>query len=79
LFAVTGPAGDQGWWVPSVRSGAQKLPDHVHLFDGGNTWGNAYNAPCPTADSWLFTLTVYALDGDQQVVAVGNRELGYAP
>lgn len=79
LFKVTGKASDAGWLVPAVRSGANTLPKGIELFDGGSTWGKAYNSPCPTSGSWLYTVTVYALDAENKVVAKGEREIGYAP
>jgi len=79
LFKVTGKLSDAGWTVPAVRSGANTLPKGVELFDGGSTWGKAYNSPCPTSGSWLYTVTVYALDAENKVLAKGEREVGYAP
>lgn len=79
LFKVTVLPSDAGWTVPAVRSGANTLPKGVELFDGGSTWGKAYNAPCPTSGSWLYTVTVYALDAENKVLATGEKEVGYAP
>ena len=79
-FRVKEGRSEDGWRVPSIQSGAsEKLPKGIELFDGGSTWGRAYNAACPTQGSWLFTVTVYALDRDDKVLAVGEKELGYAP
>jgi phosphatidylethanolamine-binding protein (PEBP) family uncharacterized protein len=75
-------AGRKGdtWKVPSVRNArADNLPAGVEIFDGGSSWGNAYNAPCPTSGSWLYTVTVYALDANDKVLAVGQKDIGYAP
>ena len=79
LVKVAGQLSDGGWTVPAVRSGANTLPKGVELFDGGSTWGKAYNSPCPTSGSWLYTVTVYALDAENKVLAKGEREVGYAP
>lgn len=78
-FRVRDRKEDETWKVPGVLSGAQKLPKGIEVFDGGSSWGRAYNAPCPTQGSWLYTVTVYALDDKDGVLAVGEKELGYAP
>jgi phosphatidylethanolamine-binding protein (PEBP) family uncharacterized protein len=79
-FRVRDGRSEEGWKVPSIRSGAgDKLPKGIEIFDGGSTWGRAYNAPCPTAGSWLYTVTVYALDAEDKVIAVGDKDVGYAP
>jgi phosphatidylethanolamine-binding protein (PEBP) family uncharacterized protein len=69
------------WTVPPIRnkSPPDMLPKGVELFDGGSTWGNAYNSPCPTAGSWLYSVSIYALDENGGVVGFGRREIGYAP
>lgn len=79
LFKVTAQAGDAGWTVPAVRSGANSLPSGVEIFDGGSTWGKAYSAPCPDHGTGFYTVTVYALDAMGSAIGIGSRELGYAP
>ena len=79
-FRVKEGRSEEAWTVPSIRSGAgDKLPKGIEIFDGGSTWGRAYNAPCPTAGSWLYTVTVYALDAEDKVLAIGEKDVGYAP
>jgi phosphatidylethanolamine-binding protein (PEBP) family uncharacterized protein len=79
-FRVKEGRTENTWNVPSIRSGAaNKLPKGIELFDGGSTWGRAYNAPCPTSGSWLYTVTVYGLDADDKVLSVGEMDVGYAP
>jgi len=69
------------WLVPAVRSGnaADRLPKGIEIYDGGSTWGQAYSAPCPSSGSWLYTVTVYALDENDLVIGSGKREIGWAP
>lgn len=69
------------WLVPPIRAGASvnRLPKGVELFDGGNSWGKAYDSPCPAQGSWLYTVTIYALDENDVVASIGKREIGYAP
>lgn len=73
------------WMVPSIRGGIKvadapsKLPKGVAVFDGGDSFGRAYSSPCPSSGSWLYTVTVYALDEADKVLATGEKELGYAP
>lgn len=79
-FRVNEGKAEEVWTVPSIGSGQVKnLPKGIEVFDGGSTWGRAYNAPCPTAGSWLYTVTVYALDAEDKVLAVGEKDVGYAP
>ncbi len=67
-----------GWQIPAIRSQASdKLPKGIELFDGGNLAGKAYAAPCPTGGNWQYTVTVYALNESDNVLAVGKLVLGW--
>lgn len=72
---------ESSWTVPPMRNNAtaDKVPKGTELFDGGNTWGKAYSAPCPNGGSWLYTVAIYALDENDLVVGFGKMEIGYAP
>ncbi len=72
------PEGD-AYTIPAVASGATaKLPEGVALFQGGSTWSAAFNAACPSGGSWKYSVTVYALDGQERVIAVQEIDVGWA-
>ena len=54
------------------------LPGGIALFQEGSTWGAAFNAACPTGGSWKYTVTVYALNEQEQVIATQEIDVGWA-
>ena len=69
------------WTIPPLLSRApiDALPKGIALFDGGSDIGAAYSAPCPTGGSWQYVITVYALGEKDEVLAVGEVSMGFAP
>ena len=81
LARITEGRDGSTWTIPPIRSLAQaeELPKGIELFDGGSQIGVAYSSPCPTANSWLYAITVYALGEKDVVLAAGEINMGYAP
>lgn len=79
LFSYQGKSEGGAYTVPSVANGAtSKLPAGVALFQAGSSWGAAFNAACPSGGSWKYTVTVYALDAQEQVIATHEIDIGWA-
>lgn len=79
LFSFQAKSEDGSYLVPAVSGGAtSKLPAGVALFQGGSSWGAAYNPACPTGGSWKYSVTVYALNEQEQVVAAQELDIGWA-
>lgn len=80
LFTYSGAFAGEVLSVPPVGSGGSaKMPKGVVMFQGGSTWGAAYNAPCPLMSmQHQFKVTVYARDAAGVVIAVGEANLGFA-
>jgi phosphatidylethanolamine-binding protein (PEBP) family uncharacterized protein len=82
LFVFEGVPNDGGMSIPAIESGAgrgdRKLPQGITLFQGGSAWGAAYDAPCPRGSSWKYTVTVYALNAEGAVIAIGEADLGWS-
>lgn len=79
LYSYQAKSEDGSYTVPAVASGAKdKLPGGIALFQEGSTWGAAFNAACPTGGSWKYTVTVYALNEQEQVIATQEIDVGWA-
>lgn len=78
LIRVLKTGAGEDWLIPTINSQAStKLPKGVELFDGGTLAGKAYAAPCPTGGNWQYTVTVYAMNETDNVVAIGKMNLGW--
>ena len=79
LFSYQAKADDGTYTIPAVTSGAtSELPAGVALFQAGSTWGAAFNAACPTGGTWKYSIAVYALDAQEQVIATNEIDIGWA-
>ena len=79
LFSYQAKPDGDAYTVPAVASGATaKLPEGIALFQGGSTWSAAFNAACPSGGSWKYSVTVYALDAQEQVIAMQEIDVGWA-
>ena len=79
LFSYQAKPDGDTYSIPAVASGAiDKLPEGVALFQAGSSWGAAFNAACPSGGSWKYSVTVYALDAQEQVVAAQEIDIGWA-
>ena len=81
LVRITDGRDGTTWTIPPLRSRAPvaALPQGIELFDGGNMNGGAYAAPCPPGGSWQYIITVYALGEKDEVLALGEISMGWAP
>jgi hypothetical protein len=79
LYSYQAKSEDGSYTVPAVVTHAtDKLPKGVALFQGGSSWGAAFNSACPSNGSWKFTLTVYAMDEKEQVIAIHEGDIGWS-
>lgn len=79
LYAYQAKSEDGSYIVPAVTSHAvDKLPIGVSLFQGGSSWSAAFNSACPSSGSWKYTLTVYALNDQEKVIAIHESDIGWS-
>lgn len=79
LYSFQAKSEDGNYSIPAVATGTRdKLPDGIALFQGGSSWGSAFSAPCPTNHSWKYTVMVYAVNEQEQVVATQEIDVGWS-